>query len=111
MVDDEGLMTTEQAAAHLGKSPEAARKWLQRRDIEPVGRQTGPKGQYLYLRTKVLDAEPGRRSFTLAYKMKILQEYEQLGPAERGALLRREGLYHAHVNSWRQARDRGRHRR
>lgn len=51
---------------------------------------------------------PKRRSFTAAYKLQILEEYERLrDPSERGALLRREGLYHSHVQKWREARDQG----
>jgi transposase len=50
---------------------------------------------------------PKRRSFTAKYKLQILEEYDRLAPAERGAMLRREGLYHSHVQSWREARDRG----
>jgi transposase len=52
--------------------------------------------------------QPKRRTFTAAYKLKILEQYEQLeDPAERGALLRREGLYHSHIEYWRAARDKG----
>src|SRR6266699_511873 len=48
--------------------------------------------------------QPKRRTFTAAYKIKILERYEQLeDPAERGALLRREGLYHSHIEYWRAA--------
>lgn len=51
---------------------------------------------------------PRRRRFTAAYKLEILAEYDQLTDSgERGALLRREGLYHSHVQKWREARDRG----
>ena len=51
---------------------------------------------------------PKRRRFTAAYKMEILAEYDKLtDSAERGALLRREGLYHSHVQQWRAARDQG----
>jgi transposase len=51
---------------------------------------------------------PKRRRFTAAYKMEILAEYDKLtDPGERGALLRREGLYHSHVQQWRAARDQG----
>ena len=51
---------------------------------------------------------PKRRSFTAAYKVEILEEYERLSdPSDRGALLRREGLYHSHIQAWRQARERG----
>ena len=40
-------------------------------------------------------ARPRRRSFTAEYKARILDEYDALpvGSTERGALLRREGLY------------------
>ena len=52
--------------------------------------------------------QPKRRTFTAAYKMGILQQYEQLDdPRERGALLRREGLYTSHISEWRKARDNG----
>lgn len=38
-------------------------------------------------------AKPVRRRFTAAYKLAILEEYEQTtGPGAKGALLRREGL-------------------
>jgi transposase len=51
---------------------------------------------------------PKRRSFTAAYKREILAEYDRLtGSGERGALLRREGLYHSHIQKWREAHDRG----
>jgi transposase len=33
------------------------------------------------------------RSYPAAYKLRILEEYEQLDKAGKGALLRREGLY------------------
>jgi hypothetical protein len=40
--------------------------------------------------------------------MKILDEWGRLtGPTERGALLRREGLYHSHIQKWREAREQG----
>ncbi|MEU6190846.1 transposase [Nocardia sp. NPDC047038] len=49
-----------------------------------------------------------RRSFTPEYKLAIVAEYEQLTePGARGALLRREGLYHSHVIEWTRARDAG----
>ena len=54
-------------------------------------------------------ARPRRRSFTAEYKAAILDEYDTLpvGSAERGALLRREGLYTSHIAEWRKARDAG----
>jgi hypothetical protein len=37
----------------------------------------------------------------------VLAEYEAGTPGERGALLRREGLYSSHLVEWRRARDAG----
>jgi transposase len=48
-----------------------------------------------------------RRSFTAAYKLKILAEYEAADPGERGVVLRREGLYSSHLVEWRRSRDAG----
>jgi transposase-like protein len=52
---------------------------------------------------------PRRRSFTAEYKASIVDEYDALprGSTERGALLRREGLYTSHIAEWRRARDAG----
>jgi transposase-like protein len=52
--------------------------------------------------------QPKRRSFSAAYKARIVQEYDQLAAGrERGALLRREGLYSSHITDWRKQRDAG----
>ena len=48
-----------------------------------------------------------RRTFTAAYKLKIVEEYEAATPGERGVVLRREGLYSSHLTEWRKARDTG----
>ncbi|WP_183091693.1 transposase [Streptomyces radicis] len=51
---------------------------------------------------------PRRRTFTPEYKLRIVEEYERLSePGAKGALLRREGLYHSHIIDWRTARDAG----
>ena len=52
--------------------------------------------------------QPKRRAFTAAYKARILQEYDQMETGrERGALLRREGLYSSHIDGWRKSREAG----
>jgi transposase-like protein len=61
---------------------------------------------------RVTDEQPGRpkrRTFTKAYKARILAAYDALpeGSAERGALLRAERLYHSHIEHWRKQRDEG----
>jgi transposase len=50
---------------------------------------------------------PKRRVFTAEYKKRILDEYDSLpgSGGERGALLRREGLYSSLLTDWRRARD------
>lgn len=47
------------------------------------------------------------RTYTAAYKARILTEYESLDKAGKGALLRREGLYTSLIFAWRQQRDHG----
>ena len=48
-----------------------------------------------------------RRTFTAAYKLKIVEEYESAEPGVRDEVLRREGLYSSHLTQWRKARDVG----
>lgn len=50
---------------------------------------------------------PARRSFTAEYKLAIVAEYENAPNGEKGAVLRREGLYSSHVIEWTRARDAG----
>ena len=51
---------------------------------------------------------PRRRSFTAAYKLKVLRKADRCTkPGEIGALLRKEGLYSSHLSSWRKQRDQG----
>jgi transposase-like protein len=48
-----------------------------------------------------------RRTFTAKYKAEILAAYDAAADGEKGALLRREGLYSSHIVAWRRARDAG----
>lgn len=50
-----------------------------------------------------------RRTFSLAFKRKILAEAEAAAdePGKIAALLRRQGLYSSHLTEWRRARDAG----
>ncbi len=49
-----------------------------------------------------------RRKFTAEYKKRILDEADACTtPTQRGALVRREGLYSSHLNCWRRQRDQG----
>src|SRR5919197_4233057 len=49
----------------------------------------------------------GPRRYSPRYKAQILEEYERLDKASKGALLRREGLYTSLISEWRRQRDRG----
>ena len=48
-----------------------------------------------------------RRTFTAQYKLEVLAAYDAAGPGEKGAILRREGLYSSHIVDWRRSRDAG----
>jgi transposase len=49
-----------------------------------------------------------RRQFTAEYKKRILDEAEACTTAiQRGALVRREGLYSSHLTAWRRQRAQG----
>lgn len=49
-----------------------------------------------------------RRTFTAEYKKRILDEADACTtPTQRGALVRREGLYSSHLNAWRRQRVQG----
>jgi transposase-like protein len=66
---------------------------------------TGHDGQV----TSGKPARPARRTFTAAYKARILAAFDALpdGSPERGALLRRERLYHSHIEHWRKQQEAG----
>lgn len=42
-----------------------------------------------------------KRSYSANYKRKVLNEYDSLPDGDKGAFLRREGLYASHISKWR----------
>ena len=50
-------------------------------------------------------AKARTRRWSAAEKARILAEYESLGKADKGALLRREGIYSSTLHAWRKERD------
>jgi transposase len=66
---------------------------------------TGHDGQV----TSGKPARTARRTFTAAYKARILAAYDALpeGSPERGALMRKEKLYHSHIEHWRKQQENG----
>ncbi|MGC4750714.1 hypothetical protein ACLQ28_34410 [Micromonospora sp. DT201] len=51
--------------------------------------------------------KPSRRVFSSEYKLAMVAEYENAPNGEKGAILRREGLYSSHIIEWARARDGG----
>jgi transposase len=56
---------------------------------------------------EVAERARGPRRYSARYKARVLDEYERLDKAGKGALLRREGLYSSLISEWRKQRDRG----
>ena len=50
-------------------------------------------------------ARPVRRSFTAAYRARVVAEYEAAPHGSKAAVLRREGLYQSQIREWTIARD------
>ncbi|HZJ39570.1 MAG TPA: hypothetical protein VFD20_01295 [Demequina sp.] len=50
-------------------------------------------------------ARPVRRSFTAAYRARVVAEYEAAPHGSKAAVLRREGLYQSQIREWARARD------
>ena len=77
---------------------------LQATGIDDPGRVSGAG-------TRRLDPEvperARRRTFTAKYKLEVLAAYDAAPDGEKGAVLRREGLYSSHIVDWRRARDAG----
>ncbi len=64
---------------------------------EDAGRRPDPE----------VEPKARRRTFSAAYKLRILTEYEAAPDGQKGAILRRENLYSAHIVEWRKARQAG----
>jgi transposase len=52
-------------------------------------------------------SRPTRRTFSPEYKLAMVAEYENAANGEKGAILRREGLYSSHIIEWTRGRDAG----
>jgi transposase len=69
--------------------------------------QTDAKNDMTDPDPEVPERARGPRRYSASYKARILEEYEGLDKAAKGALLRREGLYTSLISEWRKQRDRG----
>jgi transposase len=54
------------------------------------------------------EVRPERRSYSVAYKLKVLAELDAAdSKSQRGEIMRREGLYSSLISAWRDQRDQG----
>jgi len=75
--------------------------------ISSGGRSGGP-GVISILPDPEVHEKPVRRQFTAEYKRRILREAATCkAPGERGALLRREGLYSSNLTTWHRQMEQG----
>jgi transposase len=66
-------------------------------------------------KARVMDQDPDpeipakarRRQFSARYKAEVLATYDKLAKPERGAFLRREGLYSSNITEWRHQAEHG----
>jgi len=76
----------------------------------PTGKASGSAAQTtasVNTNPEVNPSKP-RRSFTAAYKLKILDELDRCTiKGEKGAIIRREGLYSSQITDWRHQREEG----
>jgi transposase len=79
-------------------------KVLQATGIEDPGRVSGAGTRR---RDPEVPERARRRTFTAKYKLEVLTAYDAAPDGEKGAVLRREGLYSSHIVDWRRARDAG----
>jgi transposase len=81
--------------------------------VSPLPRATGVEdpgrvsGGGVERRDPEVPERAKRRTFTARYKLEVLAAYDAAAEGEKGALLRREGLYSSHLAEWRKARDAG----
>lgn len=78
-------------------------------DPATVGNSAVSGRQPAIVRDVEVPEKPTRRRFSAACKMRILEEADTCreNTGELGALLRREGLYSSHLNTWRRQRQEG----
>lgn len=76
--------------------------------VPSVDAATGTRRSLHAVADPEVPEKASRRKFTADYKLRILKEAETCQHAgQRGALLRREGLYSSHLTTWRRQAERG----
>jgi transposase len=65
-----------------------------------VHQMTAQDKQVLSVPDPMAAPKPANRSFTAAYRARIVAEYRGLDKRGKGALLRREGFYSSLVSQW-----------
>ncbi len=98
VLDSGGWAATERSE---GERSETQRSAVAAQASAAPGPSSGPDPEVV--------AKPKRRTFSMDYKLRILQEADSAAaiPGGVGALLRREGLYSSHLVTWRRERQAG----
>jgi transposase-like protein len=81
--------------------------------VERIERKTGdgsstPEDPVVRRPDPEVPEKKARRQYTAKYKLKILEEVDACSDSGCiGEILRREGLYHSNIRTWRQQREKG----
>ncbi len=74
----------------------------------PTGEASGTAALVAHPPSPEVNPKTKRRRLTSEYKLRILEELDRCTePGEKGAIMRREGIYSSSVTEWRRARDAG----
>ncbi len=74
----------------------------------PTGKASGATSPSAATINPEVNEKKPRRRFTAEFKLKLLEELDRCSVvSERGAIIRREGLFSSQISDWRQARDAG----
>ena len=98
---DPGPVETEETVDERSKSTVSG-------GTEGPGSGAPPSVPFVVVADSEVPERAKRRRYSAEYKLRILEAVEACEkPGEVGALLRREGIYSSHLNTWRKQRARG----
>jgi len=100
--------TTNNQLLPAGTGPERAPILQESEGPVPAGEKTYPGVSAGDGRDPEVTERPVRRRFLAEYKLQILRQADACDESgQLGELLRREGLYSSHLNTWRKQREQG----
>ena len=100
--------TTNNQLLPAGTGPQRAPILKESEGPVPAGKKTYPGVSAGDGRDPEVTERPVRRRFLAEYKLQILRQADACDESgQLGELLRREGLYSSHLNTWRKQREQG----